>query len=288
MNATPLSPSVSLSYEEAVITDRGGAPAIAYQLALPDDPRAAVILIHGYGEHAGRYRRVIEAWAAQRFAVASFDLRGHGWSEGRRAHIERFSDYLDDTTDVLKALDARVKGKPLFVFGHSLGGLVATTFVLANQARVRGLVLSSPYFGLALRVPAAKKIAGRVFSRLVPWLALPTELHGSDVTHDQALAREYDLDPRVNKVATARWFTEATAAQHAVMERAPELTIPMLVVAGGADHVASTPVARQVFDRVSSKDKTFDERAGLFHEVLNEADGMAIAGEMARWMTARV
>jgi alpha-beta hydrolase superfamily lysophospholipase len=288
MNATLQPSTVSLSYEEAVITDRGGAPAIAYQLALPDEARAAVLLIHGYGEHKARYRRVVESWSLQGLAVASFDLRGHGWSEGRRGYIDRFSDYLDDATDVLKALDARTKGKPLFVFGHSLGGLIATTYVLSNQARVRGLVLSSPYFGLAFKVPQAKKIAGRVFSRLVPWLGLPTGLSGTDVTHDPELARQYDIDPRVNKVATARWFTEASGAQDAVMERAAELNVPLLCVAGGADHVASTPIARQVFERVASRDKTFDEKAGLYHEVLNEPEGMKIAAEMSRWILAHV
>lgn len=285
ISAAASAPYVSLSYEEGELSTRpGDAPALSYQLALPEEARAAVLLIHGYGEHKARYRKVVEAWAQRGIATAAFDLRGHGWSKGQRGHIDRFREYLDDATDVLRCLTEKTKGKPLFVFGHSLGGLIATTFVLANQSRVKGLVLSSPFFGLALQVPAAKVAAGNVFSHLIPRLGLPTGLKGSDVTHDADLARLYDIDPLVNKVATARWFTEAKAAQASLDERAPELKVPVLLVAAGADKVASTPIARGVFNRFGSSDKTFDERTGLFHEVLNEAEGMKIAGEMASWI----
>ncbi|MGZ3419331.1 MAG: alpha/beta hydrolase [Polyangiales bacterium] len=277
------------TYEEGSISKRAGdAPTLAYQLAVPAEPKAAVLLVHGYGEHGGRYRRVVQKWANQKLAVAVLDLRGHGWSAGERGHCNRFGEYHDDLDDTLAVLREHVRDVPLFGFGHSFGGLLVSTYALSRSSLFRGLVLSSPYFGLALQVPQAKKVLGELASKVWPSLHVPTGLSGKDVTHDETLARLYDNDPLVNKVATARWFTETVAAQHDLFARASQLTTPVLMVQAGADRVVSPAAARAVFDRFSSSDKTYDERAGLFHEILNEPPhGDQIADEMAAWILAR-
>ena len=286
------------TYEEGSLRDRAaGAPTLSYQLALPNDAAAGVLVLHGYGEHGGRYRRVIERWAGAQaesrpkpmapLASAVVDFRGHGWSEGPRGYCERFADYLEDAADMLATFRERVPNLPLFLMGHSFGGLVAAHFALNMPGAFRGLVLSSPFFGLQFEVAGVKKLAGRIASRVLPRLSLPTGLSGSDVTHDETLARQYDNDPLVNKVATARWFTESQAAQRDALARAPQLKLPVLCVQAGADRVASARASRAVFDRLGSADKRFDERNGLYHEVLNEPKvGMEIADEMAEWMLA--
>ncbi len=278
------------SYEEGSISERaGGGPTLSYQLSMPPQPKAAVLLCHGYGEHGGRYRRVVQRWAGKGLACGVLDLRGHGWSAGRRGHCERFTDYHDDLDDLLAVLRDHVHDVPLFGFGHSFGGLVLTTHALSRPSTYRGLVLSSPFFGLSGHVPAAKKALGEVASRIYPTLAVPTGLTGADVTHDETIARLYDHDPLVNKDATARWYTETTAAQKDLLARAAQLKLPVLLVAAGADRVVSTPAARAVFDRFSSADKTFDERVGLYHEILNEPDVWTeIADQMADWVLAHL
>jgi alpha-beta hydrolase superfamily lysophospholipase len=278
------------SYEEGSIAGRpGGAPTIAYQLSLPEGARAAVLLLHGYGEHGGRYRRVIERWAKKKLATAVPDLRGHGWSAGARGYCDRFSDYHEDVDDMLSVLRQRAPGVPVFGFGHSFGGLITATYALGHPGAFQGIVLSSPYFGLALQVPGAKKLAGQLASHLMPKLALPSGLKGSDLTHDETIARLYDTDPLVNKGATARWFTESSGAQRYLLARAAQIRSPIVVFQGGADRVASPAAARAVFDRLGSADKKFDERNGLFHEILNEPDvGLEIADEMADWILAHV
>lgn len=282
---------VPFTYEEGSLAQRAaGAPTLAYQLALPEDAVAGVLVLHGYGEHGGRYRRVVERWTKKGLASAVVDLRGHGWSEGPRGHCEHFADYLEDAADMLAAFKERlveIGDLPLFLMGHSFGGLIAAHFALNMPGAFRGLVLSSPFFGLQLEVPGAKRMAAEVASRIFPRLSLPTGISGSDVTHDEALARQYDIDPLVNKVATARWFTEAQGAQRDLLARAAQLKLPVLCVQAGADRVASAPAARAVFDRLGSADKRFDERTGLYHEVLNEPKvGAEIADEMAQWMLA--
>jgi alpha-beta hydrolase superfamily lysophospholipase len=278
------------AYEEGVISQRAtGAPTLSYQLSVPRDAKAALLMVHGYGEHGGRYRRVLQCFARKGLAAGLLDLRGHGWSSGERGHCERFTDYHDDVDDLLAVMREHVQDLPLFGFGHSFGGLVITTHAISRPSIFRGLVLSSPFFGLALEVPQAKKMLGEVASRLFPTLGVPSGLTGADLTHDEALARLYDVDPLVNKVATARWYTETQAAQKDLVARAPQLKMPVQLIAAGADRVVSTPIARNVFERFGSSDKTFEERAGLFHEILNEPKvGDEIAEQMADWVLARV
>lgn len=278
------------TYEEGSISARAdGAPTLAYQLAVPRDARAAVLLVHGYGEHGGRYRRTVQRWAGKGIASGVLDLRGHGWSAGERGHCERFADYHDDLDDLLAVMRDHVRDVPLFGFGHSFGGLIATTHALSRPSMFRGLVLSSPFFGFAFEAPRAKTVLGEFASKVYGKLSMPTGLKGQDVTRDETIARLYDHDPLVNKVATARWYTECLAAQRDLLARAPQLKLPVLLVQGGADRIASAATARSVFERFGSTDKKFDERVGLYHEVLNEPEGAgdAIAEDIASWILAR-
>ena len=187
-------------------------------------------------------------------------------------------------------VDGRAKGAPKLLFGHSFGGLVATMSVLDggdDGAAWKGLVLSAPFFGLGLEVPRIKIMAGKVASKVYPKLGLPSGLEGKDMTHDEAKAKGYDSDPLIFKNATARWFTEATAAQQRALSSAPRLAMPLYMTFGTADKVASFAAGKRFFDAAGSSDKTWDPREGLFHEVLNEPSWKDIVENIARWVLAR-
>lgn len=252
--------------------------------------RGAVLVTHGYGEHSGRYDELVAALTKQGLCVATYDLRGHGRSGGPRGHIETFDDYVNDADALLEKLaeDAAWTGKPV-LFGHSLGGLISTHVALSAQDRFRGLALTSPFFGLALDVPAVKKLLGRAMSRWFPRFAQPSGLAGAQLTHDAAIASAYDADPLGVKHVTARWFTEATRAQEIAFERAPELRLPLFCMAAGDDLVASTEATRRLFERAGSADKELRVLPGLYHEVLNEVDRgpllSALAERIASWMS---
>jgi alpha-beta hydrolase superfamily lysophospholipase len=264
-------------------------PSLYLRTTLPPQaPKAAVALIHGFADHGGRYAHVAGAWAGRGLATAAIDLRGHGRAEGERGVCERFDEYLDDARELEAAIRERVPGVPYFLFGHSFGGLVATLRVLDVPAPYRGLLLTGPNFGIAVKVPAMKKLAGRVASRILPSFALPSGLAGADMTHDAAAARAYDQDPLVFHEARARWFTETVAAQERALLRAASLALPLRITMGSADRVSEVDAARRFFNAASSADKAFDVRPGLFHEVLNEPEWPAIAGAMADWMLARL
>ncbi len=249
-------------------------PAIRYTLHVPaGDPAGCVLLTHGYAEHSGRYAHVVDAWLARGLAVATWDLRGHGTSDGPRGHVQRFSEYLRDAIELIDTLDADPAwtrcGTPM-LFGHSLGGLITFHLAASHPKRFRGVALTSPFFGLALEVPVAKRIAGQLFSKVLPKLALSTGLKGEDVTRDKAIAAAYDKDPLHFPKATARWFTEVQSAQADAKIVARDFRLPIYCLQGGDDKVVSKDASRQVIESVASADKTYVIVEGGYHEVLND------------------
>jgi len=248
--------------------------------------QATVVIVHGYGEHIGRYDETARKLAEAGFNVRGLDLRGHGQSGGVRGFCRHFDEYLEDVDAAVAR--ARPEGLPVYLLGHSFGGLIAPHYAMRHGDGLSGLLLTSPFWKLALAVPAAKVWAGKVASRLLPKLSLPSGLRGTDVSRDPEIAAAYDRDPLNNRNATARWFTEAAAAQETLLVRAPQLTLPLLLIAGEADRVAAAPQARVVFERIGSQDKTLHMLPGQYHEVLNEprADRDKTVAEIVVWLRA--
>lgn len=280
---------MTIELDEGALTQRETeGPPLYFHAATPKGGAKAVLaMVPGYADHGARYAHVMGALAEHGIGAVAIDLRGHGRAGGERGFCERFSEFQDDVRELRRLAEDRAQGAPMFLFGHSFGGLVASSLVLENPKPWRGLVLSGPLFGLALEVPRLKVLAGKIASRLVPKFGLPTGIAGKDVTHDPAKARAYETDPLVFKNATARWFTETAAEQAHVLANATRLTLPLYVTMGAADPVASVAAAKRVFDAAGSADKTWDPREGLYHEVLNEPSWKEIVEPMARWILAR-
>lgn len=273
---------MSIQTDEGVITRR--SPALYFTSVTPTAPKAWLGVLHGYADHGARYLHVMGALAEQGIGCVALDMRGHGRAEGRRGYCERFDEFLDDVAELERLLEQRAKGAPTMLFAHSFGGLVATLAVLEGRIHPKALALSAPFFELGMEVPEAKKLAAKVAARLYPTFALPSGLSGKDVTHDVARQKAYDEDPLVFKKATARWFVEAQGAQEKVKAGASRLSLPLYLVYGTADTVASPAAMRRVVDAASSTDKTIDERAGKRHEAWNEADWKDLADGLARWV----
>lgn len=271
--------------------ERAGEPRLAYRVHAPASQRKGrVLMVHGYAEHSSRYDKVVDCFTEHGLAVARFDLRGHGNSEGLRGHVVEFDDYVRDVYALLRALDQDPvfrEGPPPVLFGHSLGGLVATHAALSLNKLLSGLALSSPFYGLALKVPAIQMGLGKVVAKVVPTLRQPSGLKGEDLTHDAVLAASYDHDPLHFDHVTVGWFDQVGKAQTRLMERAPRLELPVFGIAAGEDRVVSVERTRQAFAAFRSKDKELDVRSGLFHEILNEPDwrdhAVRFAERAVRW-----
>jgi alpha-beta hydrolase superfamily lysophospholipase len=276
---------VSIELDEGKV-ERSGGPNLYYASAMPGggSPRAMLAMVHGYADHGRRYAHVMGALAEHGIGSVIIDLRGHGRAEGTRGYCDRFSEYHDDVRELRRLTEQRSKSAPLFLFGHSFGGLVVTSSVLEHPAPWKGLILSAPLLGLAMEVPRIKIVAGKIASRLVPKLGLPSGLVGKDMTSDPAKVKEYDADPLAFKVARARWFTETSKTQEHVFANAKKLTLPVYMTMGTKDPVVSMPAAKRLFDAVGSTDKTWAPQEGLLHEVLNEPSWKEVVEPIAKWI----
>jgi alpha-beta hydrolase superfamily lysophospholipase len=261
---------------EQVLRGKDGAPSIQMRISQPPGgARAAVLLTHGYAEHTGRYAHVIDRWNSKGILVGSYDLRGHGDSEGVRGHVSRFDEYVEDALAVLTELekdpDWRALSPPI-LFGHSLGGLISIHVALAAHDRVGALVLSSPFLGLGFPVPNVKQIAGKALSEVLPTFALPSGLKGEDMTHDPKAAESYDKDPKVFKTATVRWFSEVMAAQRKALKEAPSLKLPVCCLQAEHDRIVAVADTESFIDRLGSVDSHYERVPGAFHAILEEHD----------------
>jgi alpha-beta hydrolase superfamily lysophospholipase len=262
-------------------------PALYLHEVVPDKPRAWVAIVPGYADHGARYAHVMDAWAEAGLGCVAIDLRGHGRAEGPRGYCDRFDDYMDDLLELKRAVEARAQGAKVFLFGHSFGGLATATAVLRGAWTPPGLVLSSPYLGLKLQVPAVKIWAAKIASRIYPAFSQPSGLKGADVTRHAERAKAYDEDPLVFSNASARWFVEAKAAQARLFAEAASIRVPLLCVQGGADKVADPAAARAFVEAAGSMDKAFDERADMYHELLNDPEWREVADRVSAWMLER-
>ncbi|HEX4337047.1 MAG TPA: alpha/beta hydrolase [Polyangiaceae bacterium] len=275
--------------------DRPGEPRLAWCIdAPPTAPVGRVILIHGYADHSARFEHVVKAWNERGLTVARLDLRGHGHSGGARGHVMHVDEYVGDVRAVLGALASnpewtRVRPRPI-VFGHSMGGLVATELALVAGTELAGVACTSPFFGPKRRVSALELGAGKLALRAFPKLRQSSGLSGSDMTHDEKVVQSYDRDPYHFNHVTIGWFFAMLESQKRVLERASALQGPLFCIAAGDDRVVSNRATEQFFERAGCREKELDVSPSSFHELLNEPDWRHHAGRLAermlRWSAA--
>jgi len=255
-----------------------------------EGPKAEILFIHGYGDHSGRWMPMVERLTAGGYSIHGLDYRGHGQAGGRRGYCKRLDDYLDDIDLVRGHLEDRRKADKLFVLGHSLGGLLALKLCIERPRDAAAAIVSSPFLGLALEVPAIKAIAGKVMSAVLPIVSLPTEVRAADCSRDPEVVAAYDSDPLVHHVANARFFTEVVAAHETTLAGAASLRLPLLMLVAGGDKIASPEASRRFFEAAASEDKVFNEYPGLYHEVFNEpeADRNKVLDDLLAWMDSHV
>jgi len=254
----------------------------------PAPPRAHGVLVHGFAEHRQRYADLVAALLAAGFAVHTFDLRGHGRSGGRRGHVRDFAHYASDLDLVLQRVVAPQRagaGPPPFILAHSLGGLIVLERMLRQPApEVSTLVVSGPFLAPAFRLPPLARSLARVANRWLPWLSLPSGIDAEGLSRDPLVVEGYRQDPLVFGHLSPRWFLEVEAAQERVAGRAGEITVPCLMVLGGADPIADPGRSREVFARLGSEPKELQVYDGFRHEVFNEVGRERVVADVLAWL----
>lgn len=246
--------------------------------------RGSVALMHGYGEHTGRYDHVAAALVRAGYDVMALDLRGHGRSTGRRGYVSRFSRYVDDLALLKRRVLDRWPDRPLFVLGHSNGGLVALRYALRKPDGIVGFAVTSPLCRLAVSAGRLKKLAGRLAGRLAPKLSLPSELDPGDLSHIDEVVDRYRRDPLVFDVANTRWYTELLEATESLRRRAAALDQPFLFLVAGDDRVVDPSATESLFHRLGSLDRELEVFPDLYHEILNEPPWRTILRRLILWM----
>lgn len=252
-----------------------------------ENPKAIVLLVHGLCEHIGRYEYVASVLNAAGYAALGQDHRGHGKSEGQpRAYAPSIDTFVDDLELLEEAAAQTYAGKPLFVLGHSMGGLLATRFALRHQDRLRGLVTSGAALLPGAGIPKAVIALGKVAGDFVPKLSL-TQINSAWLSHDPAVVSGYDSDPLVyhGKIKVGFGLALLRAGEE-TLARAGDLTLPMLVMHGESDRIVSAEASRQLHARASSSDKTLIIYDGLYHEIFNEPEKNKVLAEVIRWLDA--
>lgn len=244
----------------------------------PDgEPKAEIVLVHGIAEHSGRYERTGSILAAAGFRVTGFDLAGHGMTGGRRGHVERWDEYLDQIeSHVVEA------GHPRVLFGHSMGGNLVLAYAAARRPEADLVVASAP--ALAGGAKWQRAIAP-VLGRLVPTLPVPHRLKGSQLSRDPLVGENYFADPLVVTTATTRLGAELFAAMDRVADAASDITVPVLVLHGEDDRIVPTPSTEPLGALDGFERRTYPR---LRHEILNEPEGPEIVAEVADWISNRV
>jgi len=243
-------------------------------------PRASVLLVHGLGEHSGRYEHVGDQLATAGIDTYAFDNRGNGGSSGRRGHVDRWSQYLDDLGERLAAVRTVSLGRPVALYGHSLGGLLVAGYCLSDRPKPDLVILSSP--GLDSTLSGWKKRLAPIVARVVPTLPIPNGIDGSTLSRDPTVAAKLVDDPLCAPASTARFGAEALREQARVRSVAGGgLGVPTFVQHGEADGLV--PVAASaVFEGAPLT--TRRTLPGLRHELHNEPEGPAVVDGVIAWL----
>lgn len=249
-------------------------------------PRAVVALVHGIGEHAGRYQTLVMHLTASGFAVCGFDHRGHGSSPGRRGHIGSWTEYREDVRAFLAATAKLFPGRPIFLYGHSLGALIAAEFVIAYPGTaVAGLILS----GIPLQPTGVAKphliALARGLSRFWPTFSVSLGVDGSRLSRDKEIVREYDEDPLVHHVGTVRWGAETLGAIDTVRARASTIRVPVLMLHGGEDRINSVEGSKELLEKITSADKELIVYPGGAHEPHNDINRDEVVKDVEEWIS---
>ena len=259
------------------------------QAWLPDtDPKAVILFVHGLAEHSGRYMNLVNHFVPLGYAVYGFDHLGHGKSDGPRVYVERFQDFTDTIKTYYDMIQAWQPGKPVYLIGHSMGGLISAVYLLDHQKDFAGAVLSGASVKIPKHISSATISIGKIFSKILPKFGL-IQLEADGVSRDPAVVQAYVNDPLVctGKV-TARLAGELLGATRRIMSEAEKIVLPILILHGGADKLVESDASRWFHDRIRSTDKTLKIYPGLYHEVFNEPEHRNVLRDVEGWLNTTV
>ena len=266
-----------------------GERSIYFQCWEPESaPRAVLLVAHGAGEHSARYKPLANFFTGYNYVVAALDHNGHGYSDGTPGHVRAFDDYLSDLAIFHRQLALRFPRVPMFFLGHSMGGLIGSNYLLHHQGEFVGGILSGPAIQSDLKPGRVQMLLLRLLALLMPRLGM-LKLNADGVSRDPEVVRKYIEDPLVfHGKMSVRMLRELFAGMSAIQTGAAGITLPMLLLHGGADVMTAPEGSRFLYEHIGSSDKTLTIYPGLYHEIFNEPERAEVLVQVLGWCEERM
>lgn len=261
-----------------------GNLALFQQCWLPEgEPRAVLAVVHGIGEHSGRYHNLVDYFVPKGIAVYGFDHRGHGRSPGKRGHINDFGEFRADVAAFLKHVAQQQPNRPTILLGHSMGGLIVLNYALHHPDGYNGVIASAPHLGQPGISPVIIKIS-QLLSRFVPAFSINVGLDATGISRDSAAVEAYQADSLVHGLASARMGTELADAVDWTQAHAAEFKVPLLLIHGDADRLTDPQASERFFNNVKLADKKLVIYEGGFHESHNDTHRAQVMADFEQWI----
>ncbi len=249
-----------------------------------DDVKAVVLLVHGLGEHSSRYEHVAKILTSKTIGIETFDLRGHGKSDGARAFVNSFDEHLRDLDIFYKRVRERRSDTPIFLYGHSMGATIATLYVITRKTEFQGLLLSGALVKIGDDISPLLIKMSSIIGTYAPRMKT-TKLDSASISRDPRIVKDYDEDPlNYRGGIPARTGLELITAMNRIQVQMETITLPILIMHGSSDKLTNPIGSQELFDAVSSKDKTLKWYNGFYHEIHNEPEKNRVFEDIINWI----
>jgi alpha-beta hydrolase superfamily lysophospholipase len=246
--------------------------------------KAAIVMVHGLGEHSGRYEHVAEAFTQAGYSLTAFDLRGHGKSEGIRGHAPSYAAIMEDITHNVDLAKEHFPGLPVFIYGHSLGGNLTLYYCLTQNPQIKGAIVTSPGLATAAPVPPVKLALGKLMYNLMPAMQMDNGLLRSGLSRDPEVEKIYSNDPLVHPKISARLALDLINNGKFIIDHAAEFPIPLLLMQGTGDYIVNPPMTKTFANAAPLSKITFKEWDGYYHELHNEPEKAQVLKTITDWL----
>ncbi|MBD3375056.1 alpha/beta fold hydrolase [candidate division KSB1 bacterium] len=247
------------------------------------NPKGVICLIHGLGEHIGRYHHVADFFNRNSFALAGFDLPGHGLSEGRRGHIKSYIALQNTIDQYLQRLHKQYPDTPIILWGHSMGGNLALNYVLQNPKGVSAALITSPWLRTMGPPQGILKTIVRIFAKVAPWITIDNGLSSKDLSHDENIS--YNQDPLVHSRISLRLLAAMIKRGQWALRNAHKLSIPLLLMHGNADKITDPRASQEFSEKAKCELELWPD---LYHEMHNEPQKYKVLEFMVAWLQQHI
>jgi len=246
--------------------------------------KAVLVLVHGLGEHIGRYAHVAEFFTQHNVSFYGFDHRGHGRSSGKRGHIGNSQFFIDDIDKIIETAKKENHGTPIFLYGHSLGGNMVLYYSLKVKPDLKGIICTSPGLGTGVPVPPVKLFAAKILKSLLPSMTMDNGLDVDNLSHDPNVIKAYKEDPLVHPMISSKLAMDMFANGDWIIENASHFSLPILLLQGSEDHIVNLEKTKEFAENVPVSLLTFKIFDGLYHELHNEFDKLEVLTFINEWI----